>query len=83
MGEEEKSDRDRMTDFQAQFLAKEPGITEAHARADRVDWHRSGITTSGNSATEKPAEAAGRLGHPLCYPYGTILKWRPLEVNDR
>ncbi|TIM37709.1 hypothetical protein [Mesorhizobium sp.] len=32
MGEEEKSDRDRMTDFQAQFLAKEAGITEAQAR---------------------------------------------------
>ncbi|TIL55694.1 MAG: hypothetical protein E5Y79_33220 [Mesorhizobium sp.] len=32
MGEEEKSDRDRMTDFQAQLLAKEAGITEAQAR---------------------------------------------------
>lgn len=29
MGEEEKSDRDRMTNFQAQFLAEEAGITEA------------------------------------------------------
>ncbi|RWN90232.1 hypothetical protein [Mesorhizobium sp.] len=61
MGEEEKSDRDRMTDFQAQFLAKEAGITEAQARElIKLIGHRSGITTSGSSATEKPAEAALR-----------------------
>jgi hypothetical protein len=32
MGEEDKSDRKRLKDFQAQLLAKETGITEAQAR---------------------------------------------------